>query len=155
MPETPGRKIGLRSFNAGVNPKDRIGASKVDMTLLPGTALTEVCLALMDGASKYGPYNWRIEPVQFRTYLSAAIRHLEKCLDGEMFDRDTHLGVPTMHLGNVMACCAILIDAYYQNTLTDDRPVTANGLSKTCSNVMALRNAQLRRRARVLAKQGS
>lgn len=113
------RVIGLRTAGAGVNPKDRIGASKVDLTLIPGTAKVAMALALMEGATKYGPYNWRVEPVQMRTYIGAAMRHLEDCLDGGETDLDSSIEL----LGHVMACCGIIIDAKAQGTIIDDRPI--------------------------------
>lgn len=119
------RVIGLKNANSdiGVNPKDRIGAAKVDFTLIPTSAKIALALALMDGATKYGPYNWRVEPVQFRTYLGAAERHLEDVKEGEEIARDSLVE----HLGHVMACCAILIDAHYQGKLVDDRPINGQG----------------------------
>lgn len=119
------RVIGLKNANSGVgvNPKDRIGASKVDFTLIPTSAKVALTLALMDGATKYGPYNWRVEPVQFRTYLGAAERHLEAVKEGEEHARDSLI----QHLGHVMACCAILIDAAAQGKIVDDRPINGQG----------------------------
>lgn len=115
------RVIGLRNANAavGVNPKDKIGAAKVDFTVCPGTAKVAWALAQMDGCYKYGPYNWRVEPVQLRTYIAAAERHLESFLDGE--DKADDSGI--LHLGHVMACCAIMIDAMAQGKAVDDRPI--------------------------------
>lgn len=120
----PQKVIGLRnaSGQVGVNPKDKIGASKVDMTLIPGCAKVQMALALMDGASKYGAYNWRVEPIQARTYIAAMMRHLEAFLDGEFAAKDSGIA----HLGHVMACCAIVLDAEYSQTLVDDRPIVTN-----------------------------
>lgn len=107
----------------GINPKDLVGATKVDLDLIPGPAEVQCALAFTDGALKYGPYNWRDsgKPVQARTYTSAARRHLKKWFDGEDIDPET--GVH--HLGHAMACCAILIDAQSCDQLADNRP--ANG----------------------------
>lgn len=125
-----GRKkvIGLRSAADGVNPKDRIGAAKIDMTLIPSSAKIQLALALMDGAEKYGPYNWRVEPVQLRTYLSAAQRHLDAFLEGEENAPDSEIH----HLGHAMACCAIIIDAMRTGSFVDDRPI--DGLGSTLIN---------------------
>lgn len=118
------RVIGLRNASTavGVNPKDRIGASKVDLTLIPGSAQVALALALMEGATNYGAYNWRVEPVQVRTYVAAAKRHLLEFLDGIDIDRKS--GVH--HLGHAMACCAIIIDAMKNGTCVDDRPIEGN-----------------------------
>ena len=119
--EKAAKVIGLRnaSSEVGVNPKDRIGASKVDLTLIPPQALIACALGLMDGATKYGPYNWRVEPIQTRTYLAAAMRHILSYLDGEQTATDSDIH----HLGHVMSCCAIVIDAEVHGKLTDDRPI--------------------------------
>jgi hypothetical protein len=117
------RVIGLNTVAGGVNPKDKIGAAKVDMTLLSTHAKLAWALAQMDGATKYGPYNWRIEPVQARTYLSAAYRHLDSFLENETDAPDSLIP----HLGHVMACCAILIDAMTLGKMVDDRPVLGIG----------------------------
>jgi hypothetical protein len=116
---TAKRVVGLKNAAEGVNPKDRVGAAKVDLTLIPPTASIHCALALMDGATKYGPYNWRIEPIQARTYVAAIMRHCQAYLDGELSARDSGI----LHMGHAMACAAILIDAEMQGTLTDDRPI--------------------------------
>lgn len=113
------RVIGLRTTGAGVNPKDRIGASKVDLTLIPGVAKIALAKALMEGATKYGAYNWRVEPIQMRTYIRAAMSHLDALLDGEDDARDSAIE----HLGHVMANAAIILDAIAQGTIIDDRPL--------------------------------
>lgn len=117
------RVSGLQNDGKGVNPKDKIGAKKVSMSLIPSTALIELALAQMDGAGKYGPYNWRAEPVQALTYIDGAKRHLTDWLEGQEIAEDSG----AHHLGHVMACCAILIDAQRCGMLTDNRPILGRG----------------------------
>lgn len=121
------RVIGLKNANqaTGVNPKDRIGATKVDFTLCPSTAYTAWALAQMDGANKYGAYNWRIEPIQLRTYIGAIQRH---ALD---FLEDEHVALDSLieHMGHIMSSAAIIIDAMRAGTFVDDRPVKGVGSS--------------------------
>lgn len=100
------------------NPKDRIAVNKLSMGLVPDTAIAYLALAFTEGGLKYGPYNWRTAGVRASVYDSAARRHLAKWWNGE--DRDPGTNVP--HLANVMACCAILLDAEVVNKLNDDRP---------------------------------
>ena len=100
------------------NPKTRFGVAKPSVTLIPGPALIHCALAFRDGATKYGPANWRVDPVTASTYTDAAFRHLLDYWDGE--DRASDSGV--LHLAHAMACLAILIDAQEQGTLKDDRP---------------------------------
>lgn len=100
------------------NPKDIIGRTKPDLSLIPPSSLVYQALAMGNGAQKYGPYNWRDEKVSARVYVAAALRHLVEWLDGEESARDS--GVP--HLGHALATIGILIDAQETGNLVDDRP---------------------------------
>lgn len=112
--------IGLRpQSQQGNNPKDRVGAKKIDLTLIPPTTSVFLAMGLAVGARKYGPFNWRVEPIKARGYLAAAKRHIDACLDGEDFDpiEGVH------HLGFALSTTAIYLDAMVHGTLIDDRPV--------------------------------
>ena len=100
------------------NPKDRIGVKKVSLTKLPPVAVLYAAHALMNGAIKYGPYNWRDKAVRASIYVDACERHLNSWLDGE--EDATDSGVH--HLGHAIACLAILLDAQEAGKLVDDRP---------------------------------
>lgn len=100
------------------NPKDAIGSTKLPMHLIPGSAKAWLALAFLEGALKYGKYNWRVAGVRASIYLDAMERHLEKYKNGEWDDAKT--GVP--HLASIMACAAIILDAENVGKLTDDRP---------------------------------
>ncbi len=100
------------------NPKTRVGITKAPMHLVPSVPIIHESLAFADGAAKYGPFNWRDEPVSSSVYLAAAKRHLDAWFDGEDFAADS--GVH--HLAHVRACMAILLDAEAAGTLNDDRP---------------------------------
>lgn len=103
------------------NPKDAIGATKLPMHLIPGPAKAQLALAFLEGALKYGKYNWRVAGVRASIYLDAMERHLEKWKNGENHDPQTHVH----HLASVMACAAIILDATAVGKLTDDRPPEA------------------------------
>lgn len=103
------------------NPKDAIGMTKLPMHLIPGTAKAALAIAFLEGALKYGKYNWRVAGVRASIYADALERHLEKWKNGE--DEDPHTRVP--HLASIMACAAIIIDAGLCEKLTDDRPPKA------------------------------
>lgn len=105
-------------FDKQTNPKDAIGAGKLPLHLIPGSALGWLSLSFLEGALKYGKYNWRVAGVRASIYADAAERHLRKWLDGE--DSDPETGVP--HLASIMACCAIIMDAACVGKLVDDRP---------------------------------
>jgi hypothetical protein len=105
-----------RSVSA--NPKDIVGIKKPPLHLAPMSAVFIMNQAMVDGAAKYGPYNWREHPVRAEVYYNAAMRHLNQWFHGEDVARDS--GVH--HLGHAMACMAILIDAEIEDTLINDRP---------------------------------
>lgn len=102
----------------GSNPKDLLGVKKVPLSYVPPSAFIYCGLAFAEGGFKYDPYNWRANKVIGSIYFSAALRHMMKYQDGEYTDPES--GVP--HLGNAMACIAILIDGHETGNLADDRP---------------------------------
>jgi hypothetical protein len=101
------------------NPKDVAGAKKPDVSVCPPAAILHMSKAMMLGAAKYGPYNWRDEPVKMRSYLAAAMRHIMAVIDGEDFDPEEGAG---HHLAHAMATCAVVLDAMETGNLIDDRP---------------------------------
>lgn len=103
------------------NPKDLVGSTKLPMDLVPDTIECEVTLAYLEGALKYGRYNWRVAGVRSSIYRSALRRHLARWWNGE--DRDQITGVK--HLASIIACAGILLDAELCDKLTDDRPPRA------------------------------
>lgn len=103
------------------NPKDAIGQGKLPLHLIPGTAKAYMATAFLEGALKYGKYNWRISGVRASIYLDALERHIEKWKNGEDCDPVTKVH----HLASAMACLAIILDAGVCGKLTDDRPPRA------------------------------
>lgn len=103
------------------NPKEAFGDAKVPMDLIPDSAIIEENLAFLEGALKYGGYNYRVVGVKVSTYVRAARRHLAKFWNGQ--DRDPLTRV--MELASVRACCGILIDGLLKGNITDDRPPRA------------------------------
>lgn len=112
-------RIPLKSIEAeAANPKTLIGASKVNPSLVPPAGILHTAAAMMDGASKYGPYNWREKAVPMMTYIAAAQRHLMQLMDGENFDPISRVH----HAGHAAACMMIILDAMDCGALIDDRP---------------------------------
>lgn len=107
------------------NPKQRFGAAKPNLALIPGPAAIHTSLALMDGAGKYGPFNWRETSVEGMTYIAAAKRHIDAWFDGEEVAADS--GVH--HLGHAIAGLMIILDAQASGKLIDNRP-PAGGSAK-------------------------
>ena len=103
---------------ANTNPKAAFGDKKIPVFLVPLTFIYGVAVALFEGASKYGKWNWRRTPVEASTYVHATGRHLLKWYHGEDKDPVTRIH----HLYNAAASLCILIDAEVAKTLIDDRP---------------------------------
>lgn len=110
--------LGLADLKS-TNPKEAFGDAKLPLHLWPTTATAMGSVALLDGALKYGRSNWRVAGVRATTYIAAIKRHLQLYEEGENTAEDS--GVP--HLGHILACVAILIDAKAAGKLNDDRAV--------------------------------
>ena len=107
-----------KSKASTTNPKDLVGNTKVSLTKLPAVAVAHGAMAMMDGATKYGAFNWRDKAVVSSIYIDAAMRHLQCWFEGQEVASDSKVH----HLGHAIACCAILLDAQSKNKLVDDRP---------------------------------
>jgi hypothetical protein len=108
----------MSGSDKATNPKDAIAGTRIPLWLLSPVAKAAWALAQYAGPTKYGAWNWRVAGVRASVYASAAGRHIDAYLSGE-----THDPVDgTHHLGNVMACCAIVLDAAAAGKLIDDRP---------------------------------
>lgn len=100
------------------NPKDVLSDTRIPLWLLSGVAKIHWALAQFAGLLKYGAWNWRVAGIRASVYLSAMERHIEGLKAGEEYDPvdGTH------HLGNIMACAAIMLDAKAAGKFIDDRP---------------------------------
>ena len=105
------------------NPKDVISGSKLPLHLWPTTATAMGSIGLLEGALKYGRMNWRKSGVRASVYVAACKRHLDAWFEGE--DHAPDSGSP--HLGNALACLAIIIDAAACGKLEDDRAYNGAG----------------------------
>lgn len=101
-----------------MNPKDKIGSKKLPMHVLPAPALAEVALAALDGAEKYGAYNWRDDGIVASNYYNAAMRHMMAWWEGEQDAKDSDIH----HIAHAAASLIILLDAIKFGNITDDRP---------------------------------
>ena len=108
------------------NPKSRFGMSKPGISSIAPVALLHCGRAMDDGANKYGLMNWREHQVSASVYYNAGMRHFMSWWDGEQCASDS--GVH--HLGHVMACCAIILDAEHSGSLNDDRPTIPGPFSR-------------------------
>jgi len=129
------------------NPKDIVGSRKPPLHLIPLSAKIAIAMALKDGVSKYGPFNWRSIKIKASPYVVAAQRHMDLWYDcSEECAKDS--GVH--HIGHAMATLAILYDAQVNDGLNDDRPIPSKASelmdreterappeSKNCTGVIA------------------
>jgi hypothetical protein len=99
------------------NPKTVMGLSKPDYWGVPPLALYVLGAAMANGVKKYGLFNWREKTVTTSVYINAMRRHIDAYVDGQNVAEDSAVH----HLGHVMACCAILLDAADAGKLNDDR----------------------------------
>lgn len=99
------------------NPKTALGIAKPGAYYTPDIPHLEYSMAHMQGAFKYGPFNWRDDPVSISTYYEAAGRHMALFKAGQRNASDTGIH----HLAHAMCCLSIIIDAEAHGTLIDDR----------------------------------
>ena len=121
----------------GTNPKDLVGAKKVQLNLVPPASIIYQALAMEDGSRKYGPFNWRKNKVITSIYVAAALRHIHQYYDGEDNAQDS--GKP--HLGHALACLGIIVDALETGNLIDDRP-TPGAASRLIADLEARKKAE-------------
>lgn len=100
------------------NPKDVIGSRKASLSLVPWTLVWGAAHALLEGALKYGRFNWRIAGVRASIYLDAVKRHIAKWEGGQESDPLTTVH----HIDSAIGCLTILRDAMVYGKLEDDRP---------------------------------
>lgn len=126
----PKTTTGQRPLEDKTNPKDILGATKPMLGLNPRVALLWMAKAFEFGAhgrdangvqvrpKGYGEYNWRERDVSEMVYVHAMERHIADYVDGQDLASDSKV----KHLGHIMACAAILLDAEECGALKRDRP---------------------------------
>jgi hypothetical protein len=105
------------------NPKDAVGVRKVPGHVIPARVVAESGLALLEGARKYGSYNWREAGVRASVYYDAVVtRHLGAWWEGQDTDPDSGLS----HVTKAIAGLMVLRDSMMHGNWTDDRPIAAD-----------------------------
>jgi hypothetical protein len=100
------------------NPKSAHGIKKAPtLSVIPASAILVLGQVMALGSKKYGRFNYREKSVAASVYVDAMLRHLIAWNAGQ--DTDEESGVS--HLGHVLACAAILLDAQGTGNLVDDR----------------------------------
>jgi len=86
---------------------------------LPWQVVLEAALGMMEGARKYGRYNYRAVGVRASVYYDAGVRHLSDFIEGTDIDEDS--GLP--HLVKFLSCISVLLDSQLMGNWIDDRPI--------------------------------
>jgi len=89
------------------------------MWSLPAIGSIHGAQATGEGLIKYGPYNWRVRPIDLMEYIGAMERHIARLKDGEWRDKKSKC----THLGHIIATSSIILDAEQCGMLIDSRPV--------------------------------
>lgn len=100
------------------NPKDAVGVRKNAYSVMPPRVLAECGLAMMEGALKYAPYNWRRAGVRGSIYYDAALGHIMRWWEGEDIDRESSLS----HITKAICSLIVLRDGMMEGNWVDDRP---------------------------------
>lgn len=93
---------------------------KPDMSLCPEAALEQMAYAFMVGERKYGRFNYLNGNMECHRLTAAAVRHIKKWERGEDLDTDP-LSIGQSHLGNALACLAMLLDQQARGVMVDTR----------------------------------
>jgi hypothetical protein len=125
------------------NPKDALGIMKVPASTLSAPVSSEVGIAMLEGALKYGRHNYRAIGVRASVYYDAVVaRHMALWWEGEDEDPDTCEAAPEgedtgfyngegkpvlrgtglSHITKAIAGLFVLRDAMIQGKFIDDRP---------------------------------
>lgn len=108
-----------RLTTKSTNPKDSIGIRKPRcFHVSSGHVEREVSIAMMEGAMKYGAYNYRVAGVRASVYFDATREHMNSWWAGEDIDPDSGIS----HITKAIASLYVLRDAMIQNKWQDDRP---------------------------------
>lgn len=100
------------------NPKDSVGIKKVYFSVIPWGVISELGLAMLEGARKYGRHNYRAVGVRASVYFDATFRHLNDWWEGEDTDPDSGLS----HITKAIASLTVLRDSMIRGNWEDDRP---------------------------------
>lgn len=117
------RIAGEQKKKKETNPKDAIGVKKAPMSCVSMPVILELGVAMLEGAKKYGRFNYRKIGVRASVYFDAAMRHLFAWYEGEDTDQDSGMS----HLVKAMTTMMVLRDAQMRNKMVDDRPPGTSG----------------------------
>lgn len=108
-----------RATTKETNPKDSVAVKKAPLSNVPMNVIMELGVAMLEGAMKYGRFNWRPAGARASVYYDALQRHMTAWWDeGENIDADSGIS----HITKAIATLVVLRDAMMQGKMVDDRP---------------------------------
>ena len=109
------RQEQLRHACGAYNPFKEPDQPKLQLTLLPWDALSEVCLVFQNGAAKYAPNDWAKPDNGGGDHLDAALRHIAAHLSNEKIDDASKGGSGLRHLSHAAARLLMAIGKEIRN----------------------------------------
>lgn len=118
-PSKPNLGTLMKPVIKDTNPKDMRGVKKAPISSIPTQVISEVGVAMLEGALKYGRHNYRHAGVRASVYYDATMRHITQWWEiGENIDKDSGMH----HITKAIASLCVLRDAMINDMCTDDRP---------------------------------
>ena len=109
------------------NPKDMVGVAKWRQSFcISPRVMWGVGVAMLEGALKYGRFNYRRAGVRASIYVDAAKGHIDSWIEGENIDADSRLH----HLDKAIASLIVVRDSIYEGNFVDDRPMRHRGFDQ-------------------------
>ncbi len=103
------------------NPKTAEGLKKCPLDLCPPALSQGAAEAFANGASKYGPYNWRENKISASIYYAAALRHLHDWWN-RVDEGDLAPDSKVHHVKHGAACLGMILDVMNSPMFNDNRP---------------------------------
>ena len=104
-----------------VDPKAQLGVHKFPMSVVPACVMGEIGVAILEGALKYGAFNYRKTGIEASTYYDAVNRHLKAWWEGEDHDADSGMS----HITKAITTLVVMRDSMINGHLHDNRPPAA------------------------------
>lgn len=125
--------VGEQQYVDSKNPKYAQGIRKFTMCVVPACVLGEVGVAMLEGAYKYGAYNYRQTKIDASTYYDSTMRHVMSWWEGEDMDPDSGLH----HITKAITSLVVLRDSMINDMIIDDRPPAVKANWKDALNAVA------------------
>lgn len=103
------------------DPKAAMGVHKFPMSAVPACVIGEVGVAMLEGALKYGAFNYRKTGIEASTYYDAVNRHIKAWWEGEDYDADSGMS----HIIKAITTLIVMRDSMINGNLVDNRPPKA------------------------------